>query len=95
MPLGTEVIKHIERLGADKVYAVSIWMVDDVLSVAAERGIGITEAEAEEILERVHQRHDAEYGINWDVLRGFLPDQEPELEWLRLEHGWCFWSGSA
>lgn len=42
-----------------------VWSVEDVQGVAP----GLTEAQAIEVLQTVKRRHDAEIGVNWDVLR--------------------------
>lgn len=57
----------------------SVWWVDDVYSLVEgdgdeEPSVKITEAEAREVLARAERNHDAEIGINWDVLRYILDD---------------------
>jgi hypothetical protein len=42
-----------------------IWSVEDVLAVRPD----LTDDEAWEVLQQAGRRHDAEIGINWDVLR--------------------------
>lgn len=67
-------------------YIASIWHIDDVKEVHP----GFTDAQAMETLESVQRNHDAEIGINWEVLRlhaDFIqrkqgepePAPEPEL----------------
>lgn len=40
------------------------WTVNDVLGACP----GLTEEEAEEVLEEILERHDASVGVNWDVI---------------------------
>ena len=42
-----------------------IWTVNDVLSSASSWNKDVSEEEARTVLRRVHDRHDAEYGISW------------------------------
>ncbi len=44
------------------------WTIDDVFSVAKEKGINIIEQQAIEILQNIKSQHDASIGINWDVI---------------------------
>jgi hypothetical protein len=45
------------------------WSTDDVLIRAEYMGLlFITEKQAEEILQNVFHYHDAEVGVNWDVI---------------------------
>lgn len=41
------------------------WCVDDVLALDAT----LAESEAEQILEECLRKHDANIGINWDVIQ--------------------------
>ena len=43
----------------------TIWTVNDVIDAASSWGKEVTEREARTVLRRVHDRHDAEYGISW------------------------------
>jgi len=44
------------------------WGVDDVLGRAIELKVEIDESDAEKILSNILRRHDAETGVNWDVI---------------------------
>ena len=46
-----------------------VWSADDVLSIRKH----LTPEQAFEVLQRAEHKHDAELGINWDVL-GFHAD---------------------
>jgi hypothetical protein len=72
-------------------YIASIWHIDDVKEVRPD----FTDEQAMQTLESVERNHDAEIGINWEVLRlhaDFIhpqPDDQadtaPELEHAQSE----------
>ena len=68
----TTIKEHTERMARyykpDTAIAVHVWHVDDVLHTAERMGVDISRAEAEYILHGIHNRADAETGINWDVI---------------------------
>jgi hypothetical protein len=70
MPTRLEVARHMFDCGQGKhsVIAVSIWTVEDVFTMAEKMEAALTVKEAEEILEEVHRKQDANIGINWDVI---------------------------
>ena len=45
-----------------------IWGTDDVIERAQERSVEVTEDQAFLMLKNMDRRHDAERGINWDVI---------------------------
>ena len=45
------------------------WHIDDVKATAERMDIAIPDEDAREILEIVKHRHDAEIGINWEVIK--------------------------
>jgi hypothetical protein len=72
-------------------YIASIWHIDDVKEVRPD----LTDAQAMQALESAERNHDAEIGINWEVLRvhadfiqaepdepdeGVQPDNSPDME---------------
>jgi hypothetical protein len=44
------------------------WGYEDVLDLAEEKNIKLTEDEAKEILAIIKRRHGASTGVNWDVI---------------------------
>jgi len=50
------------------------WSTDDVLGVAENMEIELTEQEADSILEKIEYYHDAELGINWLVIESYIQD---------------------
>lgn len=45
-----------------------VWDVDDVMAVAEEMCVGLTIAEARQVLKDVARDHPL-HGVNWDVIR--------------------------
>ena len=48
------------------------WTVDDVQTAAEEEDQAVTDEEAREILAELKQKHDAEIGINWEVIKSVI-----------------------
>lgn len=44
------------------------WSTEDVLAMADNMQVELTEEQADEVLENVYHYHDAEVGINWGVI---------------------------
>jgi len=58
------------------------WSTPDVLGVAENMDIELTEQEADKILDSLEYYHDAELGINWLVIENYIQqhiDQKKEL----------------
>jgi hypothetical protein len=54
---------------ADKIMEIKItWTTDDIWDVAEEHDITLSESQADAILGIVGDSHDANIGINWDVI---------------------------
>ena len=49
-----------------------VWGVEDVIAQAEESGIEITDDQAYKLLTHMKRNHDAESGINWDVIDCYL-----------------------
>jgi hypothetical protein len=69
---------EIKRIDPNEHVCVIIWSVPDVLEQAKERGIKISKKEAEEILDRMENKHDATIGINWDTIDSYLGELDDE-----------------
>ena len=52
------------------------WHVDDVLDVRED----LTREQAKEVLHKVGGNHDAEIGINWDVIEAWADNLYPDPE---------------
>jgi uncharacterized protein YpuA (DUF1002 family) len=44
------------------------WDADDIMSVAENMDIELTEDQIREVMELIVKSHDANIGINWDVI---------------------------
>ena len=51
-----------------------IWTHDDVISCAHDNGKAISKRRALEVLDQILDDHDANEGINWDVIYYALPN---------------------
>lgn len=60
----TELRSRISMLSSSD-WLASFWSIEDVKEVAPD----LSDDECRDVLERVESNHDAEIGINWDVLR--------------------------
>ena len=49
-----------------------IWTTEDVLHQAKEKGVKLTEDEANEILLQMERKHDADVGINWETIDDYI-----------------------
>jgi hypothetical protein len=52
----------------DNWYIRDDWGVEDVQSQAVDMGVKLTKDQIYKVMERVVQMHDANFGINWDVI---------------------------
>ena len=50
------------------------WHIDDVAALAERNGVAATPDQCREVLRRAKANHNAEQGINWDVLSTYLTD---------------------
>jgi hypothetical protein len=50
------------------------WNTDDVIMQADAMNIELTEEQADDILESLENKHDANIGINWDVISFYIDD---------------------
>lgn len=82
-------VSDLTRLARDGAvdsdeYALAVWCVDDVLELAENKGITLSRDEALEVMDSVGRNHDAEIGINWDVISHWIDivvsDREVEEE---------------
>lgn len=68
----TTVAEHCERLmryyRPNTVIAAMVWLPEDAMERAKERGITLTQGEAETVIKETERRCDCTIGISWDVL---------------------------
>jgi hypothetical protein len=48
------------------------WSTEDVLMQADAMDIELTEEQADDILDSLENKHDANIGINWDVISFYI-----------------------
>jgi hypothetical protein len=60
-------------LESDEAFVI-VWTVEDVRSVRPD----LTEEQCFEVLDACDNRHDANIGMNWDVIRMHAEDLFPE-----------------
>ena len=58
-----------------------IWSTEDVLHQAKEKGVKLTEDEANEILLHMERKHDATIGISWETIDCHLDDLVDERDY--------------
>jgi len=82
-----EAVTFIQGFNKPKEHiCLIIWSVEDVEERARETNIKITRAEAEEILDKMENNHDATIGVNWDTIGAYLYDLNSErLEKERIK----------
>jgi hypothetical protein len=68
------VIEHIQRLEGGNDTFAKIWHVDDVLSINSD----LSREQARLVLTMAMDNHDANCGINWEVLQQYV-DQVIEM----------------
>tara|TARA_R100000388_G_scaffold89558_1_gene70382 strand:+ start:213 stop:410 length:198 start_codon:yes stop_codon:yes gene_type:complete len=49
-----------------------IWSTEDVLHQAKEKGVKLTEDEANQILLQMERKHDADIGISWSTIDDYI-----------------------
>lgn len=68
-----EAKRRLELVEGNHV-CVQIWQAGDVISRAEERGITLTETEANWVLDEMDHRQDASIGINWDTMDFYIDE---------------------
>ena len=58
-----------------------IWSTEDVLHQAKEKGVKLTEDEANEILLHMERKHDADIGISWGTIDYYIDDLVEERDY--------------
>ena len=58
-----------------------IWSTEDVLHQAKEKGVKLTEDEANQILLQMERKHDADIGISWATIDVYIDDLVDERDY--------------
>ena len=69
-----ELTPELERLLAKSGWIASLWHIDDVQELRPD----LTFEQCSEVLQQCLNPHNAEIGINWDVIRMHADDLFPE-----------------
>ena len=59
---------------------VDRWDADDIQSVADNMDMKLTDAQVLEVMELIVRSHDANHGINWDVIGSAIDALFPDSE---------------
>ena len=59
-------VTRMAECAADNDYLMEVWSIEDVTDCV---NYELTDEQAREVLDRVERYHDANIGINWDVLQ--------------------------
>jgi hypothetical protein len=65
---------QIERDSNGKIFLTDTWHIIDVIEAGENIGYLVTEDQAEGILYDLAHYHDANIGINWDVIYNHIDD---------------------
>lgn len=63
-----QLIKELQ----DRGYLRVLWHRDDILKVAEENDVTLTDDEINDIITDLEQNHDANYGLSWDTINDVL-----------------------
>ena len=64
-----DLIKHLQTYDENDTVASSIWLAEDVLSVAHILGKNVSRQQANEALNFIERQQDANVGINWEIIK--------------------------
>lgn len=74
MATKADVIQRLASFAEDEQIAVAIWCREDVIGYAKDFDLDLSPEGADVILDRIHRKHDASIGINWNVLEVYILD---------------------
>jgi hypothetical protein len=63
-----QLIEELQNRG----YLRVLWHKDDILKVAEENEVTLTDDEVYDIITDLEQNHDANYGLSWDTINDVL-----------------------
>jgi len=70
-----DMIKKLKRYDQEREILDCIWLEDDVFVKAEDMEIELTRNQMKNIISNMENKHDAEVGVNWDVIEYWI-DQE-------------------
>jgi len=69
-----EISSHTHSVKLITKKQIGSWNVDDVIQAAESSDLDITYEQAEEILDSIKSKWDAEIGINWDIIIYYIEE---------------------
>lgn len=73
VPFIENAVTRARNFLAEKGYFTqNLWTTDDVIETGKNIGVDITEDQAKEIFDLLGRRHDAEIGVNWDMIEAVI-----------------------
>ena len=76
MPTAAEAKTRLE--GLEGHVAMALWIREDVIGKARQMGYTLTGEAADDILDEIDRKQDAELGITWDTLESYIEDYVKE-----------------
>lgn len=71
-----EAINHLldlaETDGLEKAIYADIWQVEDIHAAAEGINVDLTDEQVIQVIDAMHNCHDATIGINWDVIQDHI-----------------------
>ena len=74
-----QIIEALDKYWDNKI--ADVWTIEDVQEWAeTQRKLKISKRKAKEILKEIHNKIDAEFGIQWGVIDHYVSEYEYELK---------------
>lgn len=67
-------IEHLETYDPDTEVVPVFWQAGDIECRAKAMGLALTEEEIRKTVQRIGDDHDAEFGINWEIIGYYLDE---------------------
>jgi len=75
----TRLQSRLDGVEGDVICAGQIWFPEDVHQCCEDRELGeLSPEEADEVLRRMEEFHDCNYGDDWDSMTGYIRDVREE-----------------
>ncbi len=65
-----QLLEELQKRG----YVRVLWHKDDILKVAEDEDVVLTDDEVNDIITDLEQNHDANYGLSWDTINDVMND---------------------
>ena len=84
MAIVKDIINQLHTYSLEDHIACPIWIAEDIFDQAKRDNRIITETDANNILDEIHRKHDAELGITWTTISCCL-ESYPSIEDVKDE----------